>query len=60
MKITLTNSLVEFVPESEKEKDGLDAVWKKVLDYNGFNKKLVAVGEYVPEKQLVARFNIED
>ncbi len=60
MKISLNNNLVELVPESEKEKDGLEVLWKKVVDCTGFNKKLVAVGEYVPEKQLIARFNIED
>ena len=59
MKITREKNLVEFVPESKSETNDLMALWNIVVDCAKFNKKLVAVGEYVPDKTNLARFMIE-
>ena len=60
MKIEIVDSLVEFTPESEIEAKSLAALWATVVDCVGFNKKLVAVGEYQPPKSEIARFAIEE
>ncbi|MGA7276757.1 MAG: hypothetical protein WBW79_02360 [Desulfocapsaceae bacterium] len=60
MKITRDNTLVELTPETEKEAQDLDALWKVIIDCVKTNKKLVPVGEYIPGQKEVARFNIED
>jgi hypothetical protein len=60
MKINIDNNLVEFTPKSEDETKALEALWKVVVDCVKFNKKLVAVGEFVPGQNSTARFAIED
>lgn len=60
MKITRDKTLVELTPETEKEAQELNALWKVVIDCVKTNKKLVPVGEYIPGQKEVARFNIED
>lgn len=59
MKIKIEKDLVEFSPESEDETASLEALWKLVVDCVRFNKKLVPVGEYIPQKQNLARFVVE-
>jgi hypothetical protein len=59
MKIKVENNLVEFVPESDTEIEDLSAVWNVIVDCVKFNKKLVPVGEYIPQKKNCARFVIE-
>lgn len=60
MKIKIEKDLVEFGPESQEETAMLEALWKLVVDCVRFNKKLVPVGEYIPQKQNIARFVVED
>ena len=60
MKITRDKTLVELTPETEKEAQDLDALWKVIIDCVKTNKKLVPVGEYIPGQKEIARFNIED
>jgi hypothetical protein len=60
MKIKIENTLVEFTPESDSEKKELSALWDLLVDCAQFNRKLDPVGEFVPQKSKVARFNIED
>jgi len=60
MKISRDNNLVELVPETDEETKGLSELWNVIVDCTKFNKKLVAVGEFVPEKEKVARFTIEE
>ncbi len=60
MKITRDQSLVEFVPETDEETKMLGELWDVVVDCVKFNKKLVPVGEYVPQKENKAQFTIED
>lgn len=56
----MENTLVELKPENPQERLELDALWKVIIDCAKFNKKLVAVGEYIPGETEAARFNIED
>ena len=60
MKIRVENNVVEFVPANEQETDQLETLWNTIVDCVKFNKKLVPVGEYVPQKNNLARFSIED
>jgi hypothetical protein len=59
MQINMKKNLVEFTPQSSDEKSKLEALWRLMVDCMRFNKKLVPVGEYVPEKNKFARFAIE-
>ncbi|MFH1092499.1 MAG: hypothetical protein V1742_13115 [Pseudomonadota bacterium] len=60
MKIRRDKNLVEFTPENERETKDLEALWNTIVDCARFNKKLVPVGEYVPVKNNLARFVIEE
>jgi hypothetical protein len=60
MKISIEKGLVEFRPESEQETAMMEALWKLVVDCVRFNKKLVPVGEYIPQRHNIARFAVED
>jgi hypothetical protein len=59
MKITIEKNLVEFLPESKDETAMMEALWQFVVDCVRFNKKLVPVGEYIPQKKNLARFVVE-
>ncbi|MDA8139318.1 MAG: hypothetical protein M0036_11760 [Desulfobacteraceae bacterium] len=60
MKISVEKNLVEFTPESNEETKQLQKLWNTVVDCVKFNKKLVPIGEFVPQKSNLARFAIED
>ncbi len=59
MKISVEKNIVEFVPESDQEKKQLETLWNTIVDCAKFNKKLVPIGEFVPQKSDLARFAIE-
>ncbi len=59
MKITVEKNVVEFVPQSDQETTELLALWNTIVDCVKFNKKLVPIGEFVPQKSNLARFSIE-
>jgi hypothetical protein len=59
MKISVQKNVVEMVPENDQETKQLQALWNVVVDCVKFNKKLVPIGEYVPQKSNLARFTIE-
>lgn len=59
MKINIDKNLVEFTPENADETAKLEAIWKLLVDCVRFDKKLVPVGEYIPQKNKFARFAIE-
>ncbi|MES0363935.1 MAG: hypothetical protein ABUK14_08310 [Desulfobacteria bacterium] len=59
MKISMDKNLVEFVPENDDETTMLEALWQLMVDCVRFNKKLVPVGEYIPQKKNLARFVVE-
>lgn len=59
MKIDIQKNLVEFTPENAEETAKLEGLWKLMVDCVRFNRKMVPVGEYVPQKNNMARFVIE-
>ena len=59
MKINIDKNLVEFSPENANERAELVALWRLIVDFARFNKKLVPVGEYLPDRNKFARFAIE-
>jgi hypothetical protein len=59
MKIRIDKDLVEFEPEGEKETAMLETLWRLMVDCVRFNKKLVPIGEYIPQKSNLARFVVE-
>jgi hypothetical protein len=59
MEIRIEKNLVEFEPESDGETAMIEDLWKLMVDCAKFNKKLVPVGEYLPQKRNLARFAIE-
>jgi hypothetical protein len=60
MEIKVDKNLVEFVPANDQETEQLQTLWNLIVDCAKFNKKLVPVGEFVPQKEKLARFAIED
>jgi hypothetical protein len=60
MKIKIEKSVVEFVPQNDSETIQLETLWNTIVDCVKFNKKLVPIGEYIPQKSNMARFNIEE
>jgi len=60
MRINIERSLVAFEPENDSETAMIEDLWKLMVDCAKFNKKLVPVGEYIPQKRNLARFAIED
>jgi hypothetical protein len=59
MKIRIDKDLVEFEPEGEEETAMLETLWRLMVDCVRFNKKLVPIGEYIPQKSNLARFVVE-
>jgi hypothetical protein len=59
MKISIDKNVVEFVPDNTLETAELEKLWNVIVDCVKFNKKLVPIGEYVPQKSNLARFAIE-
>ena len=59
MKIDLQKNLVELTPENAEETAKLEGLWRIMVDCVRFNKKLVPIGEYIPQKNNMARFVIE-
>ncbi len=59
MKITIDKNVVEFVPETPAETTDLETLWRVTVDCMKENKKIVPIGEYIPEKKNSAQFFIE-
>ncbi|MDQ1331683.1 MAG: hypothetical protein QG578_1951 [Thermodesulfobacteriota bacterium] len=59
MQINIVKNLVEFTPENPDETSKLETLWRIMVDCVRFNKKMVPVGEYIPQKTKFARFAIE-
>jgi len=60
MRIDIEKSRVQFYPENAEEKAKLNALWNIMIDCVGYSRKLVPIGEYVPQKgDAFASFHIE-
>lgn len=59
MRIELGKNIVEFTPEGDQEKTMLKSLWRMLVDCARFNKKIVPMGEYIPEKEITAKFLVE-
>lgn len=59
MKINIDRNVVEFRPETEQETADLEQLWRLIVDCARENKKMVAIGEYIPQKENLARFVVE-
>ena len=61
MKISMESEhVIKLIPETEHEKENLDALWKVVIRCVEESKVLVPVGEYVPSRDDGAQFAIQD
>ena len=58
MKIRLDKAIVEFVPENPAETAELQALWVRMGNCVGNNKRLGPIGIYVPSEKNVAQFHI--
>ena len=59
MKIIIDKATVNFEPENDIEKTYLEALWTKVGNCSGDNKKLIPIGTYYPQEQTSAQFFID-
>lgn len=59
MRFELKKNRVALAPETPEERVLLTAVWRTLIDCNGFARQLTPIGEYVPAKGNQAQFVIE-
>ena len=60
IKIDIQKNHVVLTPENDEEKAKVTALWKLLVDCVGDSRKLVPIGEYVPQKNDIgASFHIE-
>ena len=59
MRINIEKNLVEFAPDNADETAKLQTLWRLMVDCARFNKKMVPIGEYIPQQSEFARFTIE-
>ena len=59
MKSQLDDKIVKFVPENEIETTYLEALWVKMGNCVGSDKKLAPIGVYEPTQKNEASFLIE-
>ena len=61
MKISMeSETRIKIIPESEHEKESLDALWKLVIRCDKDSKVLCPIGFYIPSTDDGANFVIQD
>lgn len=61
MKLSLeSGTTVKFIPETEHEKENLEALWKILIRCDEDSKVLCPIGAYVAFKDDGALFTIQD
>ncbi|GAX61913.1 hypothetical protein SCALIN_C28_0115 [Candidatus Scalindua japonica] len=61
MKISMeSDTRIKIIPESEHEKESLDALWKLVIRCDTDSKVLCPIGSYIPSTDDGANFVIQD
>lgn len=60
MQIRIDNSVIELRPDRPQETAELELLWRKLVDCLGDNRRISPIGEYIPVKDNVARFLVEE
>jgi len=61
MKISIESpNRIKMIPESEHEKESLDALWKTIVRCDEDSKVLCPIGAYIPATDDGANFAIQD
>ncbi len=61
MKILIeSQTRIKMIPETEHEKESLDALWKVVIRCDQDSKVLCPIGAYIPSQDDGASFAIQD
>lgn len=61
MKITMESPrVVKMIPDSEQERECLEALWKTIVRCNADSKVLCQIGEYIASEDDGASFTIQD
>jgi len=61
MKISIESpTRIKMIPESEHEKESLEALWKVVIRCDADSKVLCPIGSYLPSEHDGANFAIQD
>lgn len=61
MKISIeSQSRIKMIPETEHEKESLEALWKILIRCEKESKILCPIGEYIPSKNDGANFVIQE
>jgi len=61
MKISIESpERIKLIPDTEHEKENLEALWKILIRCNEDSKVLCPVGEYIASKSDGANFVIQD
>ena len=61
MKISLeSETRIKIIPESDHEKQNLDALWKVLIRCDADSKVLCPIGAYIPAEDDGASFAIQD
>ena len=61
MKISIESpTRIKMIPESEHEKESLEALWKLVVRCDEDSKVLCPIGAYIPSEDDGASFVIQD
>lgn len=61
MKILIeSQTRIKMIPETEHEKESLDALWKVVIRCDKDSKVLCPIGAYIPSQDDGASFAIQD
>ena len=61
MKISIeSDTRIKIIPESDHEKESLDALWKLVIRCDTDSKVLCPIGSYIPSTDDGANFVIQD
>ena len=61
MKIAIEGpTIIKMVPDTEHEKEALEALWKVLIRCDEDSKVLCPIGAYIPSKDEGASFTIQD
>ncbi len=61
MKISIESpTRIKMIPESEHEKESLEALWKLIIRCDENSKVLCPIGAYIPSEDDGACFVIQD